>query len=133
MGYAILFGLIVVSICYSSFVLMPSVKMRRISTSLTPEQLRQVFAAKVATAGWSIVDEGDPIVAQSSLIAGRRQQLSLRIVGSDNGVTQAVWEIPRYVTKGGVPYKAHTLRMRRERFVNAVLALDPAAVVLHAN
>ncbi len=102
-----------------------SVAPRVIETNLNADQLRNVFDVSVAKAGWKIVDTGNPRVAQSSLLTGMRQQISLTIGETEDGKQIAVVQVPRLVVKlGGVPTKAHTLRMRMNSFTEAVAARD---------
>ncbi len=105
-----------------------SVSPRVIETELSETELRGLFDRNVGTTGWKIVDTGNPRVAQSSLLTGIRQQISLTIGESDNGTRVAVVQVPRLVVKlTGVPTKAHTLRMRMNSFTNAVEARDRQA------
>ena len=108
-----------------------SVATRIIETSLSADELRRIFDQTVAKMGWKIVDTGNPRVAQSSLMAGMRQQISLTIKAADNGKQVAVVTVPRLVVKmlGRVPTKAHTLRIRMNAFTEAVKAADRNAHV----
>lgn len=104
------------------------IKPREFETTLRPEQLREIFHERVVRAGWKLVDDGNPLVAQSSLATGIRQQIGLHTVAAD-GHTRVVVGPHRWVTKGLVPKKAHTLRIRINSFVQAVQAKDPAISV----
>lgn len=103
---------------------------RQIATVLPPDHVRYLFDEKVARTGWSLVDTHNPLVAQSGLLAGRRQQISLTIKGYHQGRLLAVIEVPRYWRKGFTPYKGHTLRLRMNAFLNAVSAADPHVAVM---
>ncbi len=95
------------------------------TSSLDQESIRDLFAQKVGRLGWSIIDEDNPMVAQSPLMAGRRQQIVLELTAADGAVG---WQIyPQRVWRKGfirMPYKAHTLRIRMNSFVAAVRAAD---------
>ena len=108
-------------------VLKQGIRNRHGTTALTPDQVRQLFDAKVATLGWSIVDDDNPRVAQSPLISGMRQQIGLRVDPIDQGSAFEIVAL-RYVERlWGTPAKAHTMRMRMNSFVRAVRAADPRA------
>lgn len=101
-----------------------AIKPRQFETRLTPDVLRDLFSQKVAGMGWKIVDDGNPMVAQSPLATGIRQQISLRLE-KDGDVLSVSVGPERWVTKFGTPKKGHTIRMRLNGFVNAVAAQDP--------
>lgn len=107
-----------------------SIRPRTVVTKLEAQHLRRIFGDKVATLGWKIVDDGNPMVAQSSLAAGIRQQISLKTEQNGEG-TKLVVAPTRTVKKvlGGAPTKAHTLRLRLNSFVSAVQSADPTAQV----
>lgn len=130
MSNVVFYGIIIVALIAGWFYigwLRKSILNRNFETSASPEQLREIFETKVARAGWKIVDDGNPMIAQSSLAAGIRQQL--RLVTNNNGGQTTVRIGPsRIVTKGlflRIPSKAHTLRMRMDAFVKGAHALDP--------
>jgi hypothetical protein len=102
---------------------------RRVETSLSVQQLRGIFAEKVAGHGWSIVDDGNPMVAQSTLLAGIRQQIALNVV-ENGGRSVANLAVTRYSKKvlGGAT-KAYTLRWRMNAFLAHVQRLDATASV----
>ena len=102
---------------------------RRVETNLSAEQLRGIFAEKVAGHGWSIVDDGNPMVAQSTLLAGIRQQIALNVV-ENGGRSVANLMVTRYSKKvlGGAT-KAYTLRWRMNAFLTHVQRLDATASV----
>lgn len=132
MSNVVFYGLIILAIgAYFFYVdwLKKSVLNRNFTTNASPDQVRALFNEKVAKTGWKIVDDGNPMVAQSSLAAGIRQQLRLITTTDANGQTVVQVGPSRIVTKGWflkVPSKAHTLRMRMDSFVKAVTALDPS-------
>lgn len=101
------------------------IKPRVFKTRVPKTQLRDQFSEKVARAGWKIVDDGNPLIAQSSLITGIRQQIALEL-SEDGPVTTVRVGPQRWVTKWGVPVKAHTIRLRLDSFVKAVREMDPA-------
>lgn len=135
MSNIVFYGLIIVAIgAYFAYItwLKNSIKNRSFTTTATPDQVRAIFAEKVAKTGWKVVDDGNPMVAQSSLAAGIRQQLRLVTNTDATGQTAVQVGPSRIVTKGWflrVPAKAHTLRIRMNSFVKAVSALDPAIEV----
>ena len=113
--------------------LFKAVKPRKVVTTASPEQLQELFRQKVATLGWSIVSDGDPLVAQSPLITGIRQQIALEVIEAGGGRTLAVVTVPRYVERVfGAPTKAHTIRMRISSFGSALRSLDSTAVIEYA-
>jgi hypothetical protein len=120
--------LIGLKIAYGSFK-MHGFRPRNVQTSLSPDQLRHIFRETVATTGWFVVDEGNPMVAQSPLLAGIRQQIALR-VGENNGRTAARIEVIRYSKKvfGGAT-KAYTLRWRMNAFLSQVQRADTSSLV----
>lgn len=105
------------------------VKPRVVQTSATDQQLANVFNEAVVGRTWKIVDDGNPMVAQSPLVTGVRQQIAMQIDPGSGPRTVTVQPI-RVVTKiYGMPTKAHTLRMRLNSFTKRVQAVDPSATV----
>lgn len=102
-----LFGLVTL---YSKF-LLSGMATRVVTTGLPIEQIRNVFVQKVAGSTWKIVDDGNPMIAQSPLLAGIRQQIELE-VGQNGGRNMARVMVLRWTEKYGIPNKAYTLRMR---------------------
>ena len=93
---------------------------RTMTTSLTGDQLRTLFAQKVANLGWKVIDNDNPLIAQSPLIAGIRQQITCTMTKAGNSIRCDI-RPTRVVKKwGNRPTKAHTLRMRLNAFENAV-------------
>ncbi len=119
-GIGILVAIIAVSIAYQEW-LRRGVRPRDMRSNLTVDQVKAAFTAKVAGMGWKIIDDDNPMVAQSGLLAGRRQEISMRITPVEGGLAIHVW-VSRLWTKGlaRVPYKAHTIRMRMNAFERAV-------------
>jgi len=85
-----------------------------------------LFTDRVARSGCKIVDDGNPLVAQSSLATGIRQQIGVQVAKAANGETTVRVGPNRWVTKYGVPKKGHTIRLRLNSFVEAVRAQDPS-------
>jgi hypothetical protein len=102
---------------------------RSVHTNLSVEQLRTIFVETVSGKGWSIVDDGNPMVAQSGLLAGIRQQVALRTMPIGTG-TMVHISVLRYSKKVlGGPTKAYTLRWRMNAFLDAVRQADINATV----
>jgi len=119
-----LFGLVTL---YSKFFL-SGMATRVVTTGLPIEQIRNVFVQKVAGSTWKIVDDGTPMIAQSPLLTGIRQQIGLE-VEQNGGRNMARVTVLRWTEKYGIPNKAYTLRMRLSSFVNEMQRLDPGASV----
>lgn len=102
---------------------------RLVRTRLSAADLRGIFRTTVSGRGWSIIDEGNPIVAQSSLLTGVRQQIALHIDPGDAD-TQAHIAVVRYSRRAlrGTT-KAHTLRWRMRAFLAAVRSADVSASI----
>jgi hypothetical protein len=100
-----------------------SVRPREFRTQLPVHEVKRLFELKVAGMGWKVIDDDNPMVAQSSMLAGRRQEISMRITQTSDGLHVHVW-VSRLWTKGigRVPYKAHTIRMRMNAFERAASA-----------
>ncbi|HQZ36153.1 MAG TPA: DUF2510 domain-containing protein [Ilumatobacteraceae bacterium] len=111
---------IVVVVVYQSM-LKKGIRARVLVSNLSADQLRAIFASKVATLGWKVIDNDNPTVAQSPLLSGRRQQISLTMTRESNGIRCHIAPSRVWVKFGGVPYKAHTLRMRLNAFERAVV------------
>jgi hypothetical protein len=123
----VLILLVLVAVGYSAW-LKQGIKTRVLESRLSATQLREIFSEKVARTGWSIVDTGNPMVAQSSLIAGTRQQIGL-FTEPTTGGTQVRVVALRFQRKAlsGTPTKGHTLRIRMNSFVDGVRQQDPSA------
>lgn len=128
LGIVLLIVLIGLYIGYNTFKA-HGFRPRRVETSLTTQQLRTIFVEKVAGHGWSIVDDGEPMVAQSGLLAGIRQQIALTVT-ENGGRTVANVAVTRYSKKvfGGAT-KAYTLRWRINAFLAQVQRADASASV----
>lgn len=126
-GIAVIVVLIIVWVLYTNW-LRKGISMRAFRTELRPEELRRLFEEKVGRSGWKIVDDGNPMIAQSPLITGIRQQISLRIEADDDASAVLVGP-ERWVTKLGVPKKGHTIRIRLNSFVEAVRQRDASISV----
>lgn len=121
---AIILGLVYL---YERF-LLAGMATRVVVTTIPVHQIRDVFVRKVAGTSWKIVDDGNPMIAQSSLLTGIRQQIGLE-VSQDGGRNTATIEVLRWTEKYGLPSKGYTLRMRLGAFVNELQRLDPGAQV----
>jgi hypothetical protein len=115
-------------VAYASFKLR-GFRPREVYTTLSAAQLRWIFNNTVAGHGWSVVDDGNPVVAQSTLLAGIRQQIALQIDDTGNR-TRARIAVLRYSKKvfGGAT-KAYTLRWRINAFINEVQRTDTSASI----
>ncbi|AUI58176.1 hypothetical protein [Amycolatopsis sp. BJA-103] len=102
---------------------------RRVETVLSGQQLRHVFKKKVARRGWSIADDGNPMIAQSALLAGIRQQISLRISEADGCTVGELAAILHEKKAFSDPAKAYSLRWRMNAFIAQVRRLDATAKV----
>jgi hypothetical protein len=90
---------------------------RTFESALPAEQLRLLFESKVASLGWKVVDHDNPMVAQSPLMAGVRQQIQLTMKRSNDRIQCEIKPV-RIAVKGlaRTPTKAHTVRMRLNAF-----------------
>jgi hypothetical protein len=128
-GIILIAALIAAAIGYNKFK-MNGMRPRELRTSLSAETVRGIFRDTVAGKGWSIVDDGNPMVAQSTILAGIRQQIALRLTEEEGGALRAHIAVTRYAKKVlGGPTKAYTLRFRIDSFLNAVQRTDTGAVV----
>lgn len=114
---------------YGSWIV-KNIATRVVVTSLEPDQLRDIFVRRVAGNTWHIEDDGNPMVAQSSLVMGIRQQIGLGLSTAPDGRAVATVSVMRWTTKRGIPNKAHTLRMRLNSFVNEVQQRDSHCAVV---
>jgi hypothetical protein len=127
LGIVLLIAFVIGYVLYANW-LRRGIQPRSGDTALPIPTLRSLFASSVAGTGWKVIDEDNPMVAQSPLMAGRRQQISLRYQ-SVGGRTRFVIGPNRVWVKGGVPYKAHTIRMRLNSFVHAVRSADASTAI----
>jgi hypothetical protein len=128
LGILIFGGLIAGFIAYDKWK-RSGFRAREVTTTLSVDDLTAAFEQKVCGMGWKVVDRGDPLIAQSSLAAGIRQQIALHVEDQGSQRLARIW-VPRYSQKvfGGTT-KAHTLRMRMSSFLNEVQRRDAAATV----
>ncbi|MDR1441791.1 MAG: hypothetical protein LBJ02_05290 [Bifidobacteriaceae bacterium] len=130
--------LLILAACIFPFVWLYStwlergIRHRRFCTSLPPDRIRDIFVQKVASTGWSVVDDGNPMVAQSPLITGIRQQIRLTLQEAKDGRVSGSISVERWLAKHGTPTKGHTLRLRMEAFCTAVQREDPTATIKRA-
>lgn len=123
LGIVMLLALIAGYIAYSNW-LTNGIRPRQFTTRMSPEQVRSLFSDRVARTGWKIVDDGNPMVAQSSLVTGIRQQITLIVQRNDDDSCTVRVGPQRWVTSWGVPKKAHTIRLRLDSFVGAARSVD---------
>jgi hypothetical protein len=129
LGGIVLLGVIIAGTFWYNSFKSKGFRPRTVVTSLPPGELRSIFERTVAGKGWSIVDDGNPIIAQSTILAGIRQEIALRTTPVDNG-TRAEISVVRYSKKVfGGPTKAYTLRWRINAFLSAVQTADFKATV----
>ena len=121
--------IIVVYLGYSAFK-RHGFRPRRVETTLSGQQLRHVFKKKVARNGWSIADDGNPMIAESVMPAGIRQQISLRISEANGRTIGEVAAILHEKKAFGGTAKAYTLRWRMNAFIAQVRRLDSSAKVM---
>lgn len=122
-GIAALVAFFAGYMAYASW-LSNGIRPRQFNTQLSAEQVRSLFSDKVARTGWKIVDDGNPMIAQSSLVTGIRQQITLIVQRNEDGSCAVRVGPQRWVTKWGVPKKAHTIRLRLDSFVTAARSMD---------
>lgn len=125
----VLISLVLITVGYSSW-LRQGIRTRVLDSRLSADQLREIFSGKVARAGWSLVDTGNPMVAQSALIAGTRQQIGLFTEPTSQGTQVRVVAL-RFQRKvlTGTPTKGHTLRIRMNSFIDGVRQQDPSTQI----
>ena len=111
-----------------------AVKSQSFTSSADPDLIRDAFERKVATTGWKIVDDGNPMIAQSPLIAGIRQQVALNLT-VDGAHVRGQYVTLRYVRKmlTGTPTKAVTLAARRSAFFKELARLNADPGRRHKN
>lgn len=126
-GILVLAAIIVAWWKYTAW-LEQGIKPRHFTTTLAAEEVRRLFVSAVTGTGWKIVDDGNPLICQSPLLTGIRQQLGLNVQDHEQGTVVRVGP-QRWVTSWGVPKKAHTLRMRLNAFEDAVRRADPSIAV----
>jgi len=98
---------------------------KEFATRRNRDEIRQQFTSKVAGHGWQIVDDDNPMVALSPVLAGRRQRISMAIAEQDGTTHVRIWVSRRWTEDPArVPYKAHTLRVRMNAFERAVAGVN---------
>ena len=101
-----------------------------VDTALPPDQLRDAFVTSMTGAGWVIVDDGNPMVAENvANLLGERWTVSLEVRRVDRR-TRAFLEAVRHagqVDTGGL--RPPWVDVRIGGFLVAVRALDPTAAV----
>lgn len=140
LGFVYLGLIFVAYFAYYGF-LRQGMRPRTVVTSLDERQITEVFIAKVAGMGWHVTDwcSENPdgrLIAESSLLAGIRQQIGLTISADPHRPGKLVVRVMvlRYSKKlFGGPTKAHTLRMRLSGFASGIKRLDPAATCAVGN
>jgi hypothetical protein len=115
-GVAVLAVLAVVYFLYDAWK-RKAVASQSFTSTADPDLIRDAFERKVATTGWKIIDDGNPMIAQSPLIAGIRQQVALDLTLQAESV-RGEYSTLRYVRKmlTGTPTKAVTLAARKSAF-----------------
>ena len=119
---AVLIVLVVAYFAYTSW-LSRGISTRTFRTVLSEADIRSLFRNRVAKTGWKIVDDGNPMVAQSSLMTGIRQEIGLQVQNEEDH-RRVIVGPERWVTSWGVPKKGHTIRIRLNSFVEAVRQRD---------
>ncbi len=114
---------------YSSW-LTKGIQPRRVVTKLSVDQLDAIFTQSVAGKGWKIVDDGNPMIAQSPLVTGIRQRIAMETVRHDDQTVAHIGPT-RIVRKWyGTPTKGHTLRLRMDAFERRVKSMDGQATIV---
>ncbi|MFD6072516.1 MULTISPECIES: hypothetical protein [Amycolatopsis] len=131
-GAAVALILLVIAVLYLGYAALKrhGFRPRRVETALSGQQLRQVFTKKIAGRGWSVADDGNPMIARSPEFDGVRQGISLEI--SEAG-GRTVGELAAVLHKKklfGDTAKAHSLRWRMNAFLAQVRRLDATAKVM---
>jgi hypothetical protein len=125
---AVIGGLVAVTAVYET-AKRRAFRPRLVHTNLSETDLRDIFRDTVSGRGWSIIDDGNPMVAQSGMVTGVRQQIALHVDTDDDG-TEAHIAVVRYsrrMLRGTT--KAHTLRWRMKAFLTAVRTADLSASI----
>ncbi|MFJ8915822.1 hypothetical protein [Amycolatopsis sp. NPDC102389] len=123
--------LVVIAVLYLGYVAFKrhGFRPRRVETTLSGQQLRQVFKKKIARKGWSVADDGNPMIARSPEFDGARQGISLKISEADGRTVGELAAILHKKTFGDTA-KAYSLRWRMNAFVAQVRRLDSTAKVM---
>ncbi|MCU1671847.1 MAG: hypothetical protein JWP40_4774 [Blastococcus sp.] len=127
LGVVVLAAFIAVVVGYSRFTT-TGFRQREVTTQLSSVELGGIFEQRVCGIGWSIVERGNPVVAQSGPVAGIRQQIVMQWTDEGGQRVAKIW-VPRYSKKlTGAP-KAYRLRLRMGSFLAEVRRRDARAVV----
>ncbi|WP_410649721.1 hypothetical protein [Amycolatopsis sp. cmx-4-54] len=103
---------------------------RRVETALSGQRLRQVFKKKIAGRGWSVADDGNPMIARSAESGGVRQGISLEISEAGGRTVGELAAILHKKKLFGDTAKAYSLRWRMNAFLAQVRRLDSTAKVM---
>ncbi|MGZ4659011.1 MAG: hypothetical protein ACXVGE_19385 [Blastococcus sp.] len=103
-------------------------RQREVTTQLSPAELAAIFEQKVCGIDWSIVERGNPMVAQPGPINGVRAQIAVHWTDIGSHRVARIW-VPRYPKKLGDAARAYTLRRRVRRFLAEVRRRDSTAGV----
>lgn len=124
--------LVVIAVVYLGYIAFKrhGFRPRRVETTLTGQQLRQVFKKKIARKGWSVADDGNPMIARSPESAGIRQGISLKISEADGRTVGELAAILHKKKVFGDTAKAYSLRWRMNAFIAQVRRLDSSAKVM---
>ncbi len=124
--------LVVIAVLYLGYVAFKrhGFRPRRVETTLTGQQLRQVFKKKIAGRGWSVADDGNPMIARSAEFDGIRLGISLKISVADGRTVGELAAILQQKKIFGDTAKAYSLRWRMNGFIAQVRRLDSTAKVM---
>ncbi|AIG77507.1 MULTISPECIES: hypothetical protein [Amycolatopsis] len=124
--------LVVIAVVYLGYIAFKrhGFRPRRVETTLTGQQLRQVFKKKIARKGWSVADDGNPMIARSAESDGIRQGISLKISEADGRTVGELAAILHKKKVFGDTAKAYSLRWRMNAFIAQVRRLDSTAKVM---
>lgn len=124
-GVVVLITVLAIWLVYTTW-LKYGVRPRLFHTTLPADQVRAAFIDKVARTGWRVVDDGNPLVAQSPLVTGVRQQIALHIHAVRGALVVDARPLRMQMKViSQTPTKGHTLRVRMNSFVKEVRRLDP--------
>ncbi|MXV86381.1 MAG: hypothetical protein F4Z53_00070 [Acidimicrobiales bacterium] len=113
---------------------------RTFTTTLSQQQVIDIFDNSVTRLGWKIINDRQPRVAGDHSLMGRGQQIALMFdeTGDDelpdqpqdtmdlDATTKGVVGVQRWVSGWFMPKGAHTIRLRLNAFERAVEAADEA-------
>ena len=101
-------------------------RQREVTTQLSPAELTAIFVQRVGGTGWSIVERGNPMVAQSG--PRGRSQIALRWTDEGSHRVARIW-VPRYSKKLAGALRACTLCLRMGGFLAEVRRREAAGRV----